>query len=521
MKNYSNLTSTKKTPQTQPMFGQTMVKNSAGGYSFQITPQEQLERFILIGTEGGTYYATEQKLTKENATAIVAMIKTDGVKVVQTVVDFAINNRAPKADAGLFVLALAASFGNQETKNLVYANLTKVVRNATQLFLFLSNIQNLRGWSRGLRKAVARFYTDKDIDKLAYQIVKYRERAGFTHRDAIRLSHPKTSDKARNKLFSYAVGKSTEAESGNATVKTFGKAKDATGTKLVNLITKGELTWEMVPTEALNDKAVLVALLDNMPLTALIRNLNRFAYNGLTDTNNDVTKKIVAKLTDEAIVSGSGIHPVNVINYMLTYSTGKGQKGNKTWTANQRIVDALGETYELALKAVKPTNKAILIGVDVSGSMQAAVGNMAMNASQLGNVLGLTILKSEKNADMVWFDTGVRAAGFGRRTSIDEAIRLSPNGGGTDCAQPILYALAHRTKYDAIVILTDNESWAGTQHGAEAIKEYRARVNQNVKIIEVAMVSNPHSNLPSNDKNLLRVVGFDSSVIDLINGFLK
>jgi 60 kDa SS-A/Ro ribonucleoprotein len=519
MKNYS--TGLTNRTQKQPIFGRTdMVQNNAGGYGFEITPQERLERFLLIGSEGGTYYVGEQKLTQENAENILKLLKTNGAEVVATVVDFAVNRRAPKADAGIFVLALAASFGDQATKNAAYQAVTSVAQNSTQLFTFLANVQNLRGWSRGLRKAVARFYTGKSVEKLAYQIVKYRNRAGFTHRDALRLSHPQTTDAARNELLKYAVGKVTEAESTNTLVQTFGKAQTAKGAELVALIDSAKLTWEMVPTSELNDADVLKALLPNMQLTALVRNLNRFAKAGLTKGNSATTKAIVKQLTDKEFV-GSNMHPVNVINSMLTYSSGRGVKGDSTWEVNQNIVDALQTTFELALKALVPTNKKILIGVDISGSMNAPVNGMQMNASQIANVLAVTILKSEPNAEMVWFDTNIVPAKLGRRSSIDEVLRNSPHGGGTDCAQPIIYAANELESFDAILILTDSETWAGPRHGFEVLQSYRKNVNRDVKVIEIALTATGHSTMPADDKNLLRVVGFDASVIDVVNAYLE
>lgn len=520
MKNYSK--GIVGQSQQQPVFGRTdMVKNNAGGYGFEITPQERLERFILIGSEGGTYYVGEQKLTEENAKSILALIKTDGLKVVSTVVDFAVNNRAPKADAGLFVLALAASFGDQSTKNAAYQAVSLVAKTATHLFTFLANVQNLRGWSRGLRKAVARFYTSRSVDQLAYQIVKYRNRAGFTHADALRLSHPKSENKVVNQIFSLAVGKTKESEVEQFQIQAYGKAQTAKGAELIAAISAGRLTWEMIPTSELNDKEVLKALLANMPLNALVRNLNRFAKAELTKGNSDTTKEIVAKLTDADYVAKSGMHPVNVINSMLTYSSGRGVKGDSTWTPNQNIVDALQTTFELALKAIVPTGKNILIGVDISGSMNAAVNGMQMTASQIANVLAITILKTEKNAEMVWFDTNISTPTFGRRSSIDEVIRKSPNGGGTDCAQPIIYAANNLNKYDAIIILTDSETWAGPRHGFEVLESYRKNVNRNVKIIEVALTATGSTTMPSDDKNLLRVVGFDASVVDVINAYVE
>lgn len=520
MKNYSDQIT--NAPQSKPIFGRSdMVKNDAGGFVFEITPKQLLERFLLIGSEGGTYYVSEQKLTEDNAKKIVEMIKVDGLTVVGTVIDVMTNNRAPKTDASLFVLALAATYGNAITKKAAYDAVSKVTKTSTHLFMFLANIQNLRGWSNGLRKAVAKFYTTRTNDQIAYQMTKYRNRAGFTHADALRLSHPKAKDEQQNALFKYAVGKDAEKQVDHPLVQSFERAQTASDKDLLAIIAEGKLTWEMIPTEKLNAKGVLEALLPNMPLTALIRNLNRFAYNDLTDSNNPVTKAIVAKLTDEEAIKKSGLHPLNVVNSMLTYSSGHGKLGGKTWKPNQNIVDALAETYEFALKAIVPTGKNILIGVDISGSMKAEVGGFAMNCSQVANILAVTMLKSEKNAELVWFDTVLKKPTIGKRNSVDEVLRMSPTGGGTDCAQPLVHASNTMNHYDAIIILTDTETWAGPRHGLDVLNSYRKNVNKNVKVIEVALEGRGESTMPSDDPNVLRVVGFDASVIQIINKYLE
>jgi 60 kDa SS-A/Ro ribonucleoprotein len=152
--------------------------------------------------------------------------------------------------------------------------------------------------------------------------------------------------------------------------------------------------------------------------------------------------------------------------------------------------------------------------------MNAPVGGMQMSASQIAQVLANVMLKSEKNAEMVWFDTNIVPAKLGRRSSIQEVLKNSPHGGGTDCAQPIIYAANNLESYDAILILTDSETWAGPRHGFEVLAAYRKNVNSDVKVIEVALTATGHSTMPNDDKNLLRVVGFDASVISVINKFL-
>ncbi|MCL2767556.1 MAG: hypothetical protein FWE49_02360 [Synergistaceae bacterium] len=40
--------------QQEPAFGKNMVKNNAGGYVFQVSPETRLDRFLILGTESGS-----------------------------------------------------------------------------------------------------------------------------------------------------------------------------------------------------------------------------------------------------------------------------------------------------------------------------------------------------------------------------------------------------------------------------------------------------------------------------------
>jgi 60 kDa SS-A/Ro ribonucleoprotein len=93
---YSKYFNTKQTPQNQPIPGRNMVKNSAGGYAFGVDDWTRLDRFLILGSEGGSYYATEQKLTVENAQAVVRCIQQDGVRVVNRMTEISQAGRAPK-----------------------------------------------------------------------------------------------------------------------------------------------------------------------------------------------------------------------------------------------------------------------------------------------------------------------------------------------------------------------------------------------------------------------------------------
>ena len=62
MFDYTKIFSLRKTPQREPIAG--TVANSAGGYAFPVDDWVKLDRFLVLGTEGGSYYASERVLAK-------------------------------------------------------------------------------------------------------------------------------------------------------------------------------------------------------------------------------------------------------------------------------------------------------------------------------------------------------------------------------------------------------------------------------------------------------------------------
>jgi 60 kDa SS-A/Ro ribonucleoprotein len=202
-------TSAAVTPQSAPI--PKTVPNAAGGYAFPVDDWARLDRFLLLGSEGGSYYASERTLTRDNAGSVLRAIASDGERAVARIVAISTAGRAPKNDAALFALALAASAEDIATRRAALAALPKVARTGTHLFQFASLIQGSRGWGRALRRAVASWYLAPPVDRLAYQLAKYRQREGWSHRDLLRLAHPETTEPARAALFDY-VCRGTESE---------------------------------------------------------------------------------------------------------------------------------------------------------------------------------------------------------------------------------------------------------------------------------------------------------------------
>ncbi|HEX5724830.1 MAG TPA: TROVE domain-containing protein, partial [Longimicrobiaceae bacterium] len=269
-----------RTPQALPIPGSGQVRNSAGGYAWELGPWGRLDRFLVLGSEGGTYYAGERALTVENARRVAGCIAEDGPRVVRRVVEVSTAGRAPKNDPALFVLAMAAGMGDDATRALALAALPRVARTGTHLFHWLHALQAFRGWGRGARRAVAAWYRDREPRELAYQLLKYPSRDGWAHRDALRLAHPRPPGEEHRVLFRRAVtGVLDEAAPDTEAVRMV-RAVDALfadpglpAARAAELVRRHRLTREMVPTHLLAHAGVWEALLEEMPLTALVRNL--------------------------------------------------------------------------------------------------------------------------------------------------------------------------------------------------------------------------------------------------------
>ena len=203
--NYAKLFNRRVTPQSQPIPGSTQVRNSNSGYSWQVDDWTRLDRFLILGAEGGTYYIGERELVKQNHDALIRCIKADGVRAVNRIVEISDAGRAPKNDPAIFALALVVTHGDAPAKAHAFANLSKVCRIGTHLFHFAEYVNAMRGWGRGLRNAVGRWYVDRGADDLAHQAVKYQQRDGWSHGDLLRLAHPKAPSSQHDAVFRWML----------------------------------------------------------------------------------------------------------------------------------------------------------------------------------------------------------------------------------------------------------------------------------------------------------------------------
>jgi 60 kDa SS-A/Ro ribonucleoprotein len=526
---YSKYFSTRQTPQSEPIPGSEQVPNSAGGHAFAVDDWTRLDRFLVFGAEGGCYYATEQKLSVENSRAVQRCISQDGERAVKRIVEISEAGRAPKNDPAVFALAMAASLGSAESRAHALEALPRVCRIGTHLFQFARDIEAFRGWGRALRRAVAAWYTTKEPRELAYQLSKYQQRNGWSHRDLLRLAHPKVEKGSPTEMaLAWSAGKLDEipalSESPLAPIHAFEEVKRAkTKTEVVHLIREQGLVRECIPTRWLGEAEVWEALLERMPLTATVRNLATMTRLGLLAPLSNGTSKVLAELSNIDRIRKARLHPVAVLMAMRTYAAGYGERGQHTWTPVPQIVDALDGAFYESFGNVTPTGKRWLLGIDVSASMSAPVAGTPMSCCEGATALALVTTHIETGSAICAFADGLRPLPIWRNSRLDDALRYTRNVnfGGTDCSLPMLFALKNRLLVDAFVVLTDSETWAGDVHPVQALRLYRERSGIPARLIVVGMVSNEFTIADPADGGMMDVVGFDAAVPQLMTDFVR
>jgi len=525
------------TPQSQPIPGKPMVANSAGGYSFAVDQWQRLSRFLVLGAEGGTYYINEKALTVENANSVLTCIQADGLRVVRETVAISQAGRAPKNDPAIFVLAMVAAYGDEAARRAALEALPKVCRTGTHLFQFAEYVQSMRGWGRGLRRGVGAWYTALEPRSLAYQVIKYRQREGWTHTDTLRLSHPKPLSEAHGQIFRWIThrdgaesewARSIEPPTDNALafVWAFERVQAAAdAATVVKLIEKYDLPREALPTQWLSDPAVWAALLVKMPLTAMIRNLGVMAKIGLLKATSDAEQTVVERLSNRDLLRKARVHPIAVLSALRVYAAGHGIRGDGTWQPTARVIDALDEAFYRAFDNVEPTGKRTMLSLDVSGSMAGGViaGVPGLTPRDASAALALVTAKTEPQYTITAFQATMVPLNISARMRLDDAIKAVSGlpFGATDCAQPMVYALEKGLKIDTFVLYTDSESWHGVLHPVQALKQYRDKSGIDAKLVVVAMTSNGFTIADPSDAGMLDVVGFDSATPALISDFAK
>jgi 60 kDa SS-A/Ro ribonucleoprotein len=528
------------TPQNRPLAGRGQVRNAAGGYVFAQDLWTRVEDFLILGTAGGTYYASAAELTMTNTEVLDRAIAADGPRLVALVTEISTAQpaRAPKPRPCLFALASAAAKGDPATVQAVKAAFARVVRTTDHLAMFFGYWKNLAGKpapgksgtspviGRAMRTAFASWFAADDVHELAFRAVKARQRAtpggeAMALRDIIRIAHPAGRSPEHAVLIGWLAGRISDADARVvlADVDDFLAAQAvSTPAETVRIIRDRRVPWEFLPSEQLAAPAVWDELIGTVGLTALIRNLARMTRIGAIAPLAAATDRVVARLTDGSALARARVHPMDLYLALGVY-----RGGSEPVPA---IVDALEQAYELSFGNVVASGRRLLVAVDSSGSMTGrrvmANGTVLGSAYEVANTVAATLARVEgAGVHVIDVDTSVHASRVSPRASLREIAGWHPSGGGTDLSLPFAWALRKRLPVDGVVVLTDSETWAGRQHPVQALAAYRRAVNPAARVVVVSLTPAGYSIADHADPGVLAVAGLDAALPKVIAAFLR
>lgn len=542
------------TPQTMLIPGREaeLGVNDAGGIAFKVSNFDFLDRFLIIGAEGGTFYASEKKTLARSVPTIDICLKEDWKRTIDRAVEVSIKGLALNNDNALIVLAKAASSQDKVVRKYALSKVSEVARIGTHLFHFMGFLNGLRGKGRLVKEALQNWYLSKQADQLAYQVVKYKSRDGWSHRDILRLVRPKASSVAMNSVLKYAVKKELDEHTPKVIVSSEIALLNKDNIEfLVGLIHRDNLTWEMLPSECLKDKRIWEALLDNMPLTAMIRNLGRMSALGMFNVTEEEPRfiskmeqelinaglkkaekignshqsnlnKVLEKLENVELIQRSRIHPIQVLIAYKTYSLGKGLKGDLTWRVNNAIKTALEDVFYKSFQNVTPTGKKFLLALDVSGSMRsAAAGDIGLTASEVAAAFAMVIKRTESQSYIMGFDRQFKDLQITASDTLGTAMKKAHSNtfGRTDCSAPMVWAKLNKLDVDVFVVITDNETYAGNIHPSQALKQFNASRQIPAKLVVLATSVNRFTIADPKNPDMLDIAGFSPDVPKVINWF--
>ncbi|MCA1994167.1 MAG: TROVE domain-containing protein, partial [Coleofasciculus sp. S288] len=368
------------TPQSQPIPGREaeMIQGRSGGWMFNAGTWKLLRRCLLIGTAQSTYYAGKKELTDEFVEVLRKAIAKDSNRVAQEIL-YASNGHSINNSAPILALVLLSMGEKPEAKAAFQEIFPQVVRTASHFYEWLSYTKALRGFGKVVREVGKNWLSREDTQGLAYQLLKYQQRHGFSHRDALRLFHVKPPTEDHRQLFEWVVKGWNELPDKIpspvlAQIWWYEWLK-RNPDKTHEAIARGHLTHEMAAPVGKMDKQAWQLLFNEMPIGAMLRNLGSLTELGVLRADESANlERVKTVLNNKEHLRKGRIHPIDVLKALKTYKSGGSLgRSQKTWKPVPRIVDILEKAVELSFDVVEPTGKVFLHAVDISGSMSGYV----------------------------------------------------------------------------------------------------------------------------------------------------
>jgi 60 kDa SS-A/Ro ribonucleoprotein len=491
--------------------GKVDTRNLAGGEAYKYADRQKLAQLAVTGTIGDLYYQNaemelDQVLQAAEAVSDEFLAKTavyarqkGRMKDLPALLLSVLTSRDP--------VLLSRAFPQVVTNGKMLRNFVQIMRSG----------QTGRK-SLGTRpKALVRGWLNSASE---YQLLQASIGNDPSLADVIKMVHPKPRDEERAALFAWLIGKPCDVGKLPENVQDYVAYKENPKGRDVP-----DVPFQMLTHLPLSkDDWTKLALNGSWNMVRM--NLNTFLRHGVFEGTLFGKAHAVQQVAD-ILKDPQRIRKANAFPYQLLTSY---QALSSDMPVEIR--DAMHEAMELSVANVPSFKRRVVVCPDVSGSMGSPVTGYRKGAStqtrciDVAALVSSAILRQNRDAMVLPFEVSVRNVVLeARDTIMTNAQKLMEQwGGGTNCAAPLEWLNKNGQAPDLVILVSDNQSWAGAQGGATTgvMREWMVLKRRNPEAKMVCIDIAPYGTTQAQSRpDILNVGGFSDAVFDQIAAFAE
>jgi len=515
----------------------TETTNNAGGKAYESTAKHALAQITATNCFNGTFYADANE-NLQLAKDAVQKLHGDPEFIAKVAI-FA-RDKAYMKDMPAYLTAVLATLGNPKLFRKVFDRVIdngKMLRNFIQIGRSGQAGKVLNMSSGAIRNAIDNWFATRS----SYTVFRASVGNEPSMRDMLRMSRPKPNNEEKAALFAYLKGAEFDAKAGEyltrhkdgsvmyrhsfdslpSIVRQYEQFKKSHEGEIPNV------DFRMLDSILTKDEArrMWASQAQKCGWTMTRMNLNNFAKYGVFE-DKSLVQTVVDRLKNREEIVKARVYPYQL---MMAYSITEGSN------VPHEVREALQDAMEIALENVPEVNGKVYICVDTSGSMSSAITGTRVGSTSkvrcvdVASLFAAALLRKNKSAEILPFDTSVHRASFNPRDSVmTTAMKLaSYGGGGTDCSCALRELNNRKAQGAAVIFVSDNESWVDSANsyynrGTGLLNEWNHFKGRNPTSKLVCIDLTPRSNSQvKEDKDILQIGGFGDQVFDVVANFIE
>lgn len=505
------------------------ARNEEGALAYRLPPKQALAQLAATGCFNGVFYVDAED---QLATLLALAERVDDNLFLAKLAVYSRERAYMKDMPAALLLVLS-----KRDCALFQCVFDRVVDNGRVLRTLFQMIRSgqfgRKGLSYSLQRAFQRWFNQASVQRLLAASIGNDP----SLRDVLRLARPTPLDNSRRALFGWLTDKpqdkwsSASADDLPEEVRLLLAFRNAQAeADQVSVLSRTRLRWDLLADSA-RSPLIWKLIACQMGPQAVRMNLNTLLrHDVLADA--EMVDLVAARIADADEIRDSRQFPYQFLAAYL----------NADEAIPDKIKAALAQAAETACGNVPALPGPVVIGLDVSGSMQSPVtgrrGRGATSRVRCVDVAALfaaAILRRNPGSVLIPFDDKTYPVDVDPEDSIlSLAARLARiGGGGTNCSLPLAEAnAAHRARaFAGCVLVSDNESWIGVaRQGATAVMaQWHEFVKNQARLQNyessgpklVCIDLQPYTTTQAPDRpDVLNVGGFSDAVFSVVASFL-